>query len=242
MAAQAGRFDTEEDVLRYMLDPFPWLLMAVYQLDQEHKIAGSVIEAPAKTADSGAATTDGESTGKNPAPKKMAKVKKGQGGHGPKKQDQSAQKDKTIAMLKVSLAKSQAELAQLRGGAPPPTKQATKQEPPPAAANGKPDHKKKPKTPAKQRPVSPPPATGQPTQEPAPAHSVIKPGLKKEPVSHVRQHPASPQPAERAAPPEAGSPLKRPPPLHVMAQRASALSPGRTRSSGGNQGSECLYS
>jgi len=31
-------------------------------------------------------------------------------------------------------------------------------------------------------------------------------------------------------------PLKRPPPLHVMAQRASALSPGRTRSSSGSPG------
>ena len=117
---QAGRFDTEEDVLRYMLDPFPWLLMAVYQLDQEHKITGSVAEAPAKTSDS-AATTDGESTSredasKNAAPKKGVNGKKGKGGHGPKKQkllrqkfeDQSAQKDKTIAMLKQSLAQSQA--------------------------------------------------------------------------------------------------------------------------------------
>jgi hypothetical protein len=59
---QAGRFDSEEDVLSYMLNPFPWLLMAVYELDQEHKIAGSVIDqASAKTSDS-AATTDGEST------------------------------------------------------------------------------------------------------------------------------------------------------------------------------------
>ena len=117
---QAGRFDTEEDVLRYMLDPFPWLLMAVYQLDQEHKMTGSVAEASAKTSDS-AVTTDGESTsredaGKNSAPKKGVNGKKDKGGHGPKKQkvlrqkseDQSAQKDKTIAMLKESLAKSQA--------------------------------------------------------------------------------------------------------------------------------------
>ena len=142
---QAGRFDTEEDVLRYMLDPFPWLLMAVYQLDQEHKIAGSVIESSAKTADS-AATTDGESTsredtGKKPAPKKTAKGKKGKGGHGPKKQDQSAQHLKTIVILKESLAKAEAKNAQLRGGAPPPTKQATKQEPSPASANGNADHK-----------------------------------------------------------------------------------------------------
>jgi hypothetical protein len=101
-----------------MLDPFPWLLMAVYQLDQEHKIAGSVVEASAKTLDS-AATTDGESTsredtGKKPwervqdTVKKGAKGKKGKGGHGPKKSD-SAQKDKTIAMLKESLTKAQAE-------------------------------------------------------------------------------------------------------------------------------------
>jgi hypothetical protein len=29
---QAGRFNTEDDVLHYVLDPFPWLLMAVYEL------------------------------------------------------------------------------------------------------------------------------------------------------------------------------------------------------------------
>jgi hypothetical protein len=92
---QAGRFDSEEDVLRYMLDPFPWLLMAVYELDQEHKIAGSVIKASAKTASSATTTTDGESTsredtGKKSTPKKTAKGTKGKGGHGPKKQDQSA--------------------------------------------------------------------------------------------------------------------------------------------------------
>ena len=40
---QAGRFNTEADVLCYMRDPAPWLLVVVYQLDQEH--AGSVIEA-----------------------------------------------------------------------------------------------------------------------------------------------------------------------------------------------------
>ena len=169
MPTQAGRFDSEEDVLRYMLDPFPWLLMAVYELDQEHKIAGSVIEASANTADS-AATTDGESTsredtGKNSAPKKTSKGKKGKGGHGPKKQDQSAQYLKTIAILKESLAKSQeslansqAENAQLRGDAPPPTTQANNQEPPPASANGKAGHKKTPKSSAKQRPASPQPA------------------------------------------------------------------------------------
>jgi hypothetical protein len=138
VATQAGRFDTEEDVLRYMLDPFPWLLMMVYQLDQEHKIAGSVVEASAKTSDSGAPTTDGESTsledtGKHSEPKKGAKAKKGKGGHGPKKQDQSAHKDKAIAMLKESLANSQAELAQLRSALLPT--EHPNQEPAPAPKN-----------------------------------------------------------------------------------------------------------
>jgi hypothetical protein len=56
---QFGRFDTEEDVMRYMIDPFPWLLMAVFNLDQEHSIAGSV----ATTAsDKGATTSGGEAT------------------------------------------------------------------------------------------------------------------------------------------------------------------------------------
>ena len=29
---QAGRFNTEDEVLHYVLDPFPWLLVAVYEL------------------------------------------------------------------------------------------------------------------------------------------------------------------------------------------------------------------
>ena len=71
---QAGRFDTEEDVLRYMLDPFPWLLMVVYQLNQEHKVAGSVVDqASARTSDS-AATTDGESTSREDSGKKSGKA------------------------------------------------------------------------------------------------------------------------------------------------------------------------
>jgi hypothetical protein len=68
------------------------------------------------------------------------------------------------------------------------------------------------------------------TQEAA----LTKPAPKKEPLLRARQHPASPQPAEGTTPPEAGSPLKRPPPLHIMAQRASALSPSRTHPSGGS--------
>jgi hypothetical protein len=59
--------------------------------------------------------------------------------------------------VKDSLAKAHAENAHLRSDAAPTTKQATKQEPPPAAATGKAGHKKNPKTPAKQRPVSPQP-------------------------------------------------------------------------------------
>ena len=169
---QAGRFDTEEDVLRYMLDPFPWLLMAVYQLDQEHKIAGSVIDTSAKIADS-AATTDGESTsredtGKKFAPKKRAKGK-GQKS-GPKKQDQSAQKDKTIAMLKESLAKSQAENAKaqaenarLRGGAPP-TDQAHL-EPASRLAKAEVADKKESKSPAKPRPPQPAPSLAKVEEE-----------------------------------------------------------------------------
>jgi hypothetical protein len=70
------------------------------------------------------------------------------------------------------------------------------------------------------------PATQQPTQEPAPEPA--KPASKKEPQSPARQRSAPPETAE------VGSPLKRPPSLHVMAQWASALSPGRTRSSGGS--------
>ena len=75
--------------------------MAVYHLDQEHKIAGSVAEqASARTSDS-AAPTDGESTSREDAGKKSGKAattsgdeaaapkkgnqgKKVKGGHSPK--------------------------------------------------------------------------------------------------------------------------------------------------------------
>jgi hypothetical protein len=202
---QAGRFDTEEDVLRYMLDPFPWLLMAVYELDQEHKIAGSVAEAAAKTTGS-ALTTDGESTSQDEPGKKSGKIatasggvavppKKGKQGkqakanHGPKAPNQATQKDKTIQMQKetiaqkdAEIAKQAAELAQLRGEFKPT------------------DHR---------------------NQEPALAR-------KKAPKSPARQRPTIP--AREAT--EAGSRMKRPPSLHTMAQRANTLSPGRTRSFG----------
>jgi hypothetical protein len=55
---QFGRFDTEEDVMRYMIDPFPWLLMAVYKLDREYQIAGSV----ATTTSGKGLTTGSEAT------------------------------------------------------------------------------------------------------------------------------------------------------------------------------------
>jgi hypothetical protein len=144
-------------------------------------------------------TTSGDEVA---APKKGNQGKKGKGGRGPKAPTQAAQKDKTIEMQKETIAKKDAEVA-------------------------KKDVENAQLRAENARLRSGTPATGQPTQEPAPAHSVIKPGLKKEPVSHARQRPASPQPAERAAPAETGSPLKRPPSLHVMAQRASALSPSR---------------
>jgi hypothetical protein len=122
---QVGRFHTEEDVMRYMLNPFPWLLMAVYQLDQEHKIAGSVAEASVKTSES-AVSTEGESTSREDSgkksgmtttsadkvvvPKKKEKQgKKGKDGHGPKAPNQQ-QKDKKFQMLKEAFAKSQAEV------------------------------------------------------------------------------------------------------------------------------------
>jgi hypothetical protein len=55
---QFGRFDTEEDVMRYMIDPFPWLLMMVFQLDQDHKIAGSVLTTASDKATDTVASTD----------------------------------------------------------------------------------------------------------------------------------------------------------------------------------------
>jgi hypothetical protein len=54
---QFGRFDTEEDVMRYMIDPFPWLLMAVFNLDQKHSIAGSIATTVSESATEGSLTT-----------------------------------------------------------------------------------------------------------------------------------------------------------------------------------------
>ena len=72
---------------------------------------------------------------------------------------------------------------------------------------------------------APPPA--QAKQELTPQPASVKPDRRKEPKSAAKQLQISPQ-----SPAAVGSPLKRPPPLHVMAQRAGALSPGRTRSFG----------
>jgi serine/threonine protein kinase len=55
---QFGRFDTEEDVMAYIIDPFPWLLMTVFQLDQEHCIAGSVMTTASDKATDTVASTD----------------------------------------------------------------------------------------------------------------------------------------------------------------------------------------
>lgn len=35
----AGRFESVEAVHRYLLDPFPWLVIAVYTLDQQHHVS-----------------------------------------------------------------------------------------------------------------------------------------------------------------------------------------------------------
>ena len=124
--------------------------------------------------------------------KKGKHGKKGKARHKPKAPNQAAQHVKTIEMQKESLAKKDAEIAQLLarlGGGAPPSEEAI--------------------------------------QEQAPAPTT-KATPKKETKSPAQQRPASPETAE------AGSPLKRPPSLHVMARRASALSPGRSRSFGGS--------
>ena len=33
---KAGRFESEDHLRRYLLDPFPWLVIAVFQADQKH--------------------------------------------------------------------------------------------------------------------------------------------------------------------------------------------------------------
>ena len=35
---QAGRFESEETLLAYLLEPFPFLLMAVYEADERHRL------------------------------------------------------------------------------------------------------------------------------------------------------------------------------------------------------------
>lgn len=41
---EAGRFESEEALVEYLLQPFPWLLAAVYAIDERQRIA-EVVEA-----------------------------------------------------------------------------------------------------------------------------------------------------------------------------------------------------
>jgi hypothetical protein len=156
---QFGRFDTEEDVMRYMIDPFPWLLMMVFQLDQEHKISGSVVStASDKGTDTAASTdddakvgysTDGASkpagpkggrgtatSGDESAGDKITKAKVPAKGKPTKKPNKKAedQKTKTIQMLKEqmkAMAKThQMEIATLTK-TNPSTRLETKAQPKP---------------------------------------------------------------------------------------------------------------
>ena len=44
-----GRFESDDAVLHYLLDPFPWLLMAVHTLDAKHGMStGGMQEASAE--------------------------------------------------------------------------------------------------------------------------------------------------------------------------------------------------
>ena len=44
-----GRFESEDAVMHYLLDPFPWLLMAVHTLDAKHGMrTGGMQEASAE--------------------------------------------------------------------------------------------------------------------------------------------------------------------------------------------------
>jgi hypothetical protein len=114
--------------MRYMIDPFPWLLMMVFQLDQEHKIAGSVVTtASDKGTDTAASTDDDAKAGystdgasKSAGPKggrgtatseddssgnKTTKAKVPAKGKPTKKPNKNAedQKTKTIQMLKEQI-------------------------------------------------------------------------------------------------------------------------------------------
>jgi hypothetical protein len=51
----AGRFESEDALRHYLLDPFPWLLMVVYENDIKHRFTAQ--ESPAPEAQAGAATT-----------------------------------------------------------------------------------------------------------------------------------------------------------------------------------------
>jgi hypothetical protein len=61
---QFSRFESEESVMRYMIDPFPWLLMTVYKLDQGHQIIAlkGGLTTTGSERDTDAVTTDGGST------------------------------------------------------------------------------------------------------------------------------------------------------------------------------------
>jgi hypothetical protein len=135
----------------------------------------------------------------------------------PKKQGQRTQQHDMIAMLKDSLAKkdaelanSQVEIARLRGGAPPP--EHTNQDPVPASANDKLGRKKEPTSPVKQRPASPRP--------PAPSPAPVTSPLIQPPPLHVM---SAMRKASLRPPPDGPAPF----PTQAAAGRARSFSPGR---------------
>jgi hypothetical protein len=129
---QAGRFETEEDVMRYVLDPFPWLLMEVYTLDQEHAISSSkglaktgserdtdamtTHEGSTSMSDTGMTTDDGESKPKSKKPDntktgaKTENIQKRASAPNKKSTKQAAKDANTIQLLKGAVTKQKEEV------------------------------------------------------------------------------------------------------------------------------------
>ena len=56
---KAGRFESEDHLRRYLLDPFPWLVIAVFQADQKHAFTAG--------QDTGSGRGNGHADGSQPA-------------------------------------------------------------------------------------------------------------------------------------------------------------------------------
>jgi hypothetical protein len=124
---QAGRFNTEEEVLHYVLDPFPWLIMAVYELyhaqqklyEAENPGADSAASWLSQLAVASTSATSGQSSTEEPAKRadsdaEAAKPKKVKENKTASSGGETKEKDDKIKQLKKKLEKQNKTVANMK--------------------------------------------------------------------------------------------------------------------------------